>query len=105
LRGNFSLDDALFGLRSLSFTVPGAAIELNGKYGLENQTVNFTGTAKLDAKLSQTTTGFKSVLLKAVDPFFKKKDSSEGTIIPIRISGTKDKPVFGLDLSHDDQMM
>jgi hypothetical protein len=49
----------------------------------------------LDAKLSQTTTGVKSFLLKAVDPFFKGKNG--GTDIPFKITGTKDHPVFGLD--------
>jgi AsmA-like C-terminal region len=99
-RGNFSLDGGVLGLRDLSFNVPGIAIELNGKYGLENQSMDFRGTAKLDAKLSQTTTGFKSVLLKAVDPLFKKKGSSAGAVIPFRIFGTRDKPSFGLDLAH-----
>jgi hypothetical protein len=58
--------------------------------------MEFHGTAKLEAKLSETTTGFKSFLLKAVDPFFKKKDA--GAVIPIKITGTREKPSFGLDL-------
>jgi AsmA-like C-terminal region len=99
-RGNFMLNDGMLGLRNLSFNVPGVAIELNGKYGLVSQSMDFRGTAKLDASLSQTTTGIKSVLLKAVDRLFKKKGSNVGAVIPIRISGTKDKPSFGLDLSH-----
>ena len=48
------------------------------------------------AKVSQTTTGWKSVLLKAVDPIFKRKNV--GAEIPIHISGTPDKPSFGLAL-------
>jgi hypothetical protein len=51
----------------------------------------------MDAKLSQTVTGAKSFFLKAVDPFFRKNGLTE---IPIKITGTKDEPKYGLDL-HD----
>jgi hypothetical protein len=40
----------------------------------------------------------KSLLLKAVDPFFSKGDA--GTELPIKITGTKDHLVMGLDF-HD----
>jgi len=36
--------------------------------------------------------------LKALDPFFKGKNA--GTVVPIKITGTKDQPSFGLDF-HD----
>lgn len=98
--GKFTLHEGVLELRDLSFNVPGVAIALHGKYGLEDQSLHFRGTAKLDAKLSQTTTGFKSTMLKALDPFFKKKGSPAGAVIPIAISGTKDKPIFGLDVFH-----
>jgi hypothetical protein len=42
-------------------------------------------------------TGFKSILLKPFDSFFRKKGV---TAIPIKISGTRDKPSFGLDFHH-----
>ena len=47
-----------------------------------------SGTASLQAKLSQTTTGIKSFFLKALDPFFEKKNA--GAVIPIHIGGTSD---------------
>lgn len=37
---------------------------------LDGATFDFHGLLKTDAKLSQMTTGWKSILLKAVDPFF-----------------------------------
>jgi hypothetical protein len=98
--GQFALDQGVLELRGLAFNVPGVAIALTGKYGLQNQSLRFQGTATLAAKLSQTTTGLKSTLLKALDPFFKKKGSAAGAVIPITISGTQDKPVFGLDVFH-----
>ena len=44
-------------------------------------------------------TGVKSVLLKVVDPLFKQKDGS-GSAIPIRISGPREAPDFGLDVKR-----
>ncbi len=95
-RGQFQVDKGVITLKGLSFTVPGVAINLNGTYGLLNSEMNFRGTARLDAEVSQTTTGWKSLLLKAVDPIFKKKNA--GAEIPIQIKGTPEKPSFGLAL-------
>jgi hypothetical protein len=98
--GRFSLDRGVLELHDLGFIIPGVTIALNGQYGLQTQALRFQGTAALAAKLSQTTTGFKSTLLKALDPLFKKKGSTAGAVIPITISGTKEKPSFGLDVFH-----
>ncbi len=95
-RGNFALNDGIMTFRKLSFRVPGVGISLNGKYGLLDEQLDFHGTARLEAKLSEMTTGFKSFLLKAVDPLFKKKNA--GAELPIKITGTRDDPSFGLDL-------
>jgi hypothetical protein len=94
--GQFKLANGVITFQDLSFRVPGVSVSLTGTYGLAGEAMDFHGTAKLEAKLSQTTTGFKSFLLKAADPFFRKKDA--GAVIPIRISGAADKPSFGLDL-------
>ncbi|MFZ0787502.1 MAG: hypothetical protein WAM67_17070, partial [Candidatus Acidiferrales bacterium] len=53
---------------------------------------------RLEAKLSQTLTGWKSVVLKPFNHFFEGKDG--GTEIPIKITGTRDHPSFGPDF-HD----
>jgi hypothetical protein len=42
--------------------------------------------------------GWKSFLLKAVDPFFTK--DGKGAQIPVTLQGTKSEPKFGLDLKH-----
>jgi hypothetical protein len=39
---------------------------------------------------------WKSLLLKPVDPFFKKEGA--GAEIPVKVTGTKGAPKFGLDL-------
>jgi AsmA-like C-terminal region len=100
LKGQFQMKDAVIDFSNLSFSVAGAAINLDGTYSLDSQEMDFHGKLKLQAKLSQTTTGVKSFFLKAVDPFFKGKDA--GTVVAIKITGTKDSPSFGLDHGKDD---
>ena len=80
---------------SLSFAVPGAGVDLMGSYGLASDVVNFHGTLKLRAKVSQTMTGWKRWALKPVDPFFSKQ--GVGTLLRIQVVGTAKKPEFGRD--------
>jgi hypothetical protein len=94
--GSFTLANGVMTFPSLSFDVPGVSVSLAGTYGLSDQRLDFHGTARLDAKLSQTTTGIKSFLLKAINPIFERKKA--GAVLPIRITGTRDAPSFGLDL-------
>ncbi len=100
LKGQFQMKNAVVDFSNLSFSVTGAAINLDGTYSLDTEELDFRGKLKLRAKLSQTTTGVKSFFLKAVDPFFEGKDA--GTVVAIKITGTKDSPSFGLDHGKDD---
>jgi hypothetical protein len=95
-KGSFILKNGIVTFSQLSFSVPGAGIALSGNYNLDNEQLDFTGTARMQAEPSEMTTGWKSLLLKAVDPFFKKKGA--GAVIPIKISGTREQPSFGLAL-------
>lgn len=96
--GNFTLHEGEMQFSNLFFNVPGAAISLKGNYGLEDEALDFHGKARLDAKLSRTTTGFKAFLLKPVDPFFARHGA--GAELPIKIIGTRAAPQFGLDFRH-----
>ena len=98
LQGAFSVDKGLVTFSRLRFAVPGAAVVLAGNYALDTGQMNFRGKLKLQAQLSQTTTGVKSFFLRALNPFFNAKGA--GTVLPIKITGTRDSPVFGLDF-HD----
>ncbi len=97
LRGQFALDAGVLTFRGLIFQVEGAEVQLDGTYALRDEKLDFHGHLEMVAKVSQTMTGFKSLLLKAVDPFFRKGGK---TVIPIKVTGTRDKPSFGLDLHH-----
>jgi hypothetical protein len=95
LRGSFVLNHGLIKFPNLTFAMPGAAVQLEGSYGLDAEEIDFDGTLRTEAKVSQMTTGVKSFFLKIADPFFKKKGA--GAVIPIKISGTRKEPKFGLD--------
>jgi hypothetical protein len=94
--GAFSLGDGVLRLPRFQFGVRGSTVDLSGTYGLKSETMNFAGTLALDAPLSKTTTGFKSLLLKAVDPLFRGR--GVGTLVPIKIAGSVEKPEFGVDV-------
>jgi hypothetical protein len=96
-QGRFKLGGGRLALPEVSFDVPGARVELAGTYALKRETLDFKGQLLLDAKISQTTTGWKSLLLKVIDPLFTQKDGS-GSAIPIKISGSRSAPDFGLDM-------
>jgi AsmA-like C-terminal region len=98
-RGGFKLNRGVMTLDNVAFQVPGVTVALDGTYGLDDRTMDLHGTASLQAKLSETTTGVKSFFLKALNPFFEKKNA--GAVIPIHIGGTADHPTFGLGKGHD----
>src|SRR4029450_913806 len=97
-RGRFVLGDGRLALNDLVFAVPGAQVRIAGSYELKPETLEFKGNLLLDAKISETVTGFKSVLLKMADPLFGKPGG--GSSIPIKIEGTRDDPKFGLDMGR-----
>jgi hypothetical protein len=101
LRGVFKLDDGTLSFSLLHFLIPGTHVDMTGVYTLDGRTFDFHGQARLDAKLSQMTTGWKSILLRPVDRFFSKDGA--GTEVPIKVTGTEGEPHFGLDFHHKDE--
>jgi hypothetical protein len=98
IESNFTLAGGVVTLPNLKYTVPGAEIDLAGKYGLEGGTLNFRGTARTNATVSQMVGGWKGMLLKPADRFFKTNRA--GTEVPIHIDGTQEDPMFGVDFGR-----
>jgi hypothetical protein len=96
LKGNFRADNGILTLADINFEIPGAGANLSGTYDLEPETLDLHGKLNMQAKLSQTTTGFKSFLLKFADPLFSK--GVKGTVVPFKITGSVQHPHYGLDL-------
>jgi len=96
--GNFSIRSGLLTLPKLTFDVPGANVTLDGTYGLKSGDIDFHGTARLDARLSQMTTGIKHILLRPINPLFSR--DGDGTVVPIQITGTRNNPSFHLQIGR-----
>ena len=98
MHGNFSMADAVIALPDLIYTVPGAEIDLAGTYGVDGGLLNFKGTAKTQATVSEMVGGWKGALLKPADRYFRKDGA--GTEVPIHVDGTRENPAFGVDLGR-----
>jgi hypothetical protein len=96
LQGHVVVKDGTATFTDLSFNVPGAKARLHGTFNLINHIVDLHGTLFMDAKLHQATSGIKSFLLKAVDPFLKKNRRG-GAVIPVSITGTYQHPSYKAD--------
>jgi hypothetical protein len=100
--GQFVMEGGKLRFSKLEYKLPGATVALTGEYSLDGDRFEFEGKMRTDAKVSQMVASkWKSILLKPVDPFFKKNGA--GAEIPVKISGTKSAPKFGLDLRHKDK--
>jgi hypothetical protein len=95
LSGDFVLQLGKITFSRLQFTVPGSAVHLAGRYLFDHEELDFRGKLRLQAKVSQTMTGWKRWLLKPVDPFFAKDGA--GTVLSIAVTGPRANPNFGLD--------
>lgn len=96
VNGHLELRNATTTFTNASFNIPGALARMNGTYNLETEVVDLHGTLTTEAELSQMTSGFKSVLLKPFNVFFKKKHA--GAVVPVHLIGTYKNPHAGLDL-------
>lgn len=98
LRGKFKLADGALTFSELTFAVPGSTVRLRGSYNLHSEVMNFQGDLLTDATLADMTSGVKSLLARLAQPLFRRKGG--GTRLPIRISGPRSKPQFGLDFGR-----
>ena len=94
--GSFVLADAVLDVPSVTYKMPGAEVHLVGDYSLNGETFEFGGTVRTEATASQMLTGWKSLLAKPFDGLLKKNGA--GLEVPIKVSGTKSEPKFGVDL-------
>jgi hypothetical protein len=100
MTGRFTLDDGTLNLRSVSFAVPGTAVRLGGSYGIENGALNLRGTIRISRSIADVAparvTGWIETLGRMDD---RLKIDTAGTTLPITITGSREKPVFKLDLA------
>jgi hypothetical protein len=98
MRGRFVMRGAKIDFKELTFAIPGAEVQLAGLYDMRRETLDFTGELLVQASLADMTSGFKSFLARLAQPFFRREGG--GSRFPIRISGPRTKPEFGLDMGR-----
>jgi len=94
----FRLQNGNVHLARIYFEVPGAQIQLAGNFNLVSSAVDMKGDFQMHAKLSETQSGFKALLLKPLDRYFEKDGA--GFELPISITGTRDHPTIGVTAFH-----
>ncbi len=98
LIGVFTLRDGVASFTRCAFRVPGATVLMTGDYNLRSEAIDMKGIFRMDATLSHTQTGLKSLLLKPFDLFFEKKGA--GFQVPISLTGNREKPIFEALILH-----
>jgi hypothetical protein len=100
--GSFSQADAVLQVNDLNYQLPGAQVLMNGQIQLVASTYEFHGKVRTQAKASQMTTGWKSLLLSPFDKLLEKNGA--GLELPIKVTGTRSSYDLGLDFRHDTKM-
>ena len=97
LAGHVDLSGGTATFSNFSFSVPDAEANMHGTYNLVSEKVDLHGILRTTVKFSNTTSGFKSVLLKPFDAVFKRKHHS-GAKVPVQLTGTYNHPHAGLEI-------
>jgi hypothetical protein len=98
MKGRFTLKNGTLSLPDLTFEVPGAAVNLAGQYQIDGEVIDFTGTLKMKASVSQAVGGFKSIFIRPFDRLFRAKGAGTGAVVPIKINGTRKEPKVGIQM-------
>jgi hypothetical protein len=96
MQGDFTMADGVVTLPNLVYSVPGAEIDMAGTYTIDGGGLAFRGSANMQATVSHMVGGWRGLLLKPADRFFKK--GGAGTKVGVHVTGTRKDPHFGIDL-------
>ena len=83
--GQVNATDGVAHLSHISFSVPGAKALLSGTFSLMNYQTNLQGVLITKGNVADATTGIKSLFVKVLTPFFKKKHRVKA--VPFKITG------------------
>lgn len=96
LTGHVDAKEGIAHLSQISFQVPGAHAFLQGTFNLIDRYSDLTGVLVTKGDVADATNGFKSFLVKAITPFFKKERKAK--IVPFKITGPYGKTAISLNL-------
>lgn len=98
VKGPARIRNGVVSTQRLTFQIPGAEADVSGTFNLHDCTVHMAGILRMQADISHTDTGFKSMLLKPLIPFFKKKHA--GAVVPIAVTGSPGKYKVTQNIVH-----
>ena len=98
LKGPAEIRNGIASSPHLTFLIPGAQATLNGTFNFHDESAHLTGNLAMQSEISHAVTGFKSLLLKPLDPFMKKRKA--GAVVPIAITGGPGHYKISQDFSH-----
>jgi hypothetical protein len=98
LNGRAQIRDGIVSTERLTCQMPGAALDLNGTFNFNDRIVHLLGNLYMESDISHVTTGFKSLLMKPLIPFFKRDNS--GAVVPIAITGSPHRYKVTQNLFH-----
>ncbi len=93
VKGQVSLRHGVATFSELTFDIPGASALLHGTYDLQTLKIDMRGPVHMQSKLPGATTGWKSFLLKIVQPFRHHNDKKGSTVF-VHVTGTYGHPLF-----------
>ena len=96
MSGSFTVRHGVIAIPDLHYQVPGAQVQLAGRYTVTGETFQFEGTVRTDATASAMLTGWKKWVAAPFDPLLKKDGA--GLEVPVKIDGTRSDPKFGVDM-------
>ena len=85
LKGKARIEKGNITTQGIEFQIPGSSVDLHGAFRLRDGSVHMVGNLRMQSDVSHAATGFKSILLKPLIPFFKKQKA--GAVVPIEVSG------------------
>jgi hypothetical protein len=99
VQGYANITNGVISTRHLTFDIPGATTDLRGTFDLHTTDVHLLGKLRMQRNISHAVTGFKSILLKPLIPFFRGHKA--GAVIPIAVTGTSGHYKVSQDIFHD----
>lgn len=88
IQGPATIRKGVISTPGIVFRIPGASATLHGTFALEDQAVHLAGTLEMAAGISHAVAGWKSVVLKLLQPVLFHRHRRPGSSIPIVVVGT-----------------
>ena len=104
IRGVVNDSGGVAQLTNVHYSAPGVNASLEGKFNVIDKAIDFRGLLATEGKLGDSTTGFKSALLKVGRPFLAIRRHGKMTTAAFTIRGSSKHPVLSLSASkpaHD----